>query len=243
MLLDDLRATFGATPEWYGIADYRGAVIDQNVAGKATLSSRERTFRYLRELYGLDLSLAEFRAFRRLWRRDVASQPLMALLMSVHRDRAFAATTTAVIPVEVASVVTAAGLADAVEGEFPGAYSDSIRAKIGRNALSSWTQAGFLVRNDRSSVARAAVRPGPGAVAMALVLASLDGRSGQRLFDAPIIGVLSTSTALLHDRAHDCSRRGWLEYRSRGAVTEVDLSALTAAPDDQRMPLVEDDTP
>ncbi len=238
MLLDELRATLAATPSSFALDDYRTAVIDHNVAGKTTLSSRERTFRYLRELYGLDLELPEFRAFRRLWNRDAASQPTMALVMSLHRDRAFAATAPSVLQLEVATPVSSKDLADAVDAEFPGAYSDSIRAKIGRNALSSWTQAGYLVRLDRFTVARAPTRPGPGAVAMALVIASLDGRTGERLFDAPIVAVLGTSTANLHDRAHEGSRKGWLDYRSKGAVTEVDLDALTAVPTDARMPLV-----
>lgn len=238
MLLGDLRAALAACPSWFTPADYRREIVQNNVAGKDTLSSRERTFRYLRELYALDLLDPSFRAFRRLWDRDVQSQPTMALLVALTRDRTFGATIPAVVPLEVADPVSSADLAAAVEAKYPGAYSNSIRSKVGRNALSSWQQAGYLCRVDRRSVVRGPVHPGPGAVAIALVLASMDGRTGERLFEEDIVAVLSASSTELHDRAHECARRGWLEYRSRGAVTEVDLSALTADAGDLRMPLV-----
>lgn len=237
MLLADLEATLAACPPSSLLDDYKRGVVDNNVAGKSTLSSRERTFRYLRELYGLDLDDSVFRAFRRLWTRDEKSRPTMALLMAIQRDAAFRATVPAVVPREVADPVTSDDLATAVEAQFPGAYSESIRAKIGRNALSSWQQAGYLVRSNRTTVVRGAVRPDPGAVAMALVIAAQEGRAGERLFDSWIVGVLDASSTVLHDRAYDCSRKGWLEYRSRGAITEIGLDALSAPAKDLRLPL------
>ena len=238
LLLADLQPVLAACPSWSVLEDYRREIVQNNAAGKDTLSSRERTFRYLRELYALELENPSFRAFRRLWERDVESRPTMALLFALSRDRTFSATIPAVVPLEVADRVNSDDLATAVETAFPGVYSESIRAKVGRNALSSWQQAGYLTRMNRRSVVRGPVRPGPGAVAIALVLASIDGRTGERMFEADIVAVLSASSTVLHDRAHECARRGWLGYRSRGTVTEVDLSALTAEPGDLRMPLL-----
>jgi hypothetical protein len=237
MILEDLRSVLASCPPTTPPDGYRSRIIEDNVAAKGSLTSRERTFRYLRELYALDLANAEFRALRRLWDRDPASQPLMALVVAVQRDKAFRATVPAVVPTEIAEPVTSEDLAAAVETAYPGIYSVPVRGKIGRNALSSWKQAGYLTRSDRRTVVRGSVRPGPGAVAIALVGASAEGRAGERLFDADIVGVLGAPIALLHDRAHECARRGWLEYRSRGAVTEIDLSALTAPSDDPRLPL------
>ncbi len=239
MLLADLRAVLASCPATASPAAYREAIVERNVAGKASLTSRERTHRYLRELYGLDVALPAFRALRRLWDCDVPSQPVMALLVALSRDAAFAATIPGVVPADPGQAVTSDDLADVVERTYPGAYSDAIRNKIGRNALSSWQQGGYLARRSRREVVRADARPGTGALAMALVLASADGRSGQRLFEADIVAVLDSSRTTLHDRAHDGARKGWLDYRSRGSVTEVDLTVLTAEPEDTRMPLTE----
>jgi len=240
MLLADLSSVFAACPAFASQDDYREAVIRDNAAGKDSLSSRQRTFRYLRELYQLDIDHPPFRAMRRLWARDIQGRPLIALLMASANDQALAATASGILSTPIGEPVTSGTLAEAVEREFPGNYSPAIRAKIGRNALSSWTQAGYLHRNSsRSPALRRPIDPTPGVVAMALVQGQVDGPTGERLFDTPHTALLDTSTATLHDRTHEAARKGWLEYRSRGMVTEVDLGALLAEPDDLRLPLVE----
>lgn len=240
MLLADLTSVLAACPANASLPDYRHAVIDDNVAGKDSLSSRQRTFRYLRELYRLDVEDPTFRGLLRLWSRDSGGQPLIALLMAAANDPALAATSSGVLSINLGEAATAVSLADAVEREFPGVYSPSIRAKIGRNALSTWAQAGYLHRHTaRSPACRQPIDPSPGAVAMALLLGRADGVSGERLFDTRHAALLDSSAATLHDRTHEAARKGWLEYRSRGAVTEVDLEALVAGPDDPRLPLTD----
>lgn len=240
MLLADLSSVLANCPASSSPDDYRSAIIDDNVAGKDSLSSRQRTFRYLRELYRLDVDDASFRAMLRLWARDPQGRPQIALLMAATNDQALAATASGVLSISPGEPATSGSLAEAVEREFPGSYSPPIRAKIGRNALSSWTQAGYLQRSSpRSPALRQSIDPSPGPVAMALVQGSADGLTGERLFDTPHTALLDTSSATLHDRTHEAARKGWLEYRSRGMVTEVDLEALLAEPDDPRLPLME----
>jgi hypothetical protein len=88
---------------------------------------------------------------------------------------------------------------------------------------------------------RILVDPTPAAVAMALVLGTTEGMSGERLFSSAAARLLDAPVPTLHDRAHDASRKGWLEYRSRGNVTEIDVGALTAEPADGRLPITEGD--
>ena len=238
MLLGDLTSVLAACPADASIGDYRTAIVDHNVAGKATQSSRQRTFRYLRELYRLDIDDATFRGLVRLWARDPQGRPQIALLMAIANDQALAATSSGILSLPTDAPVTSTTLAAAVDREFPGAYSDAIRAKIGRNALSSWTQAEYLHRaSPRSPALRRPIDPSPGAVAMALLLGKAEGISGERLFSSRYAALLDASSGTLHDRVHEAARKGWLEYRSRGAVTEVDLDALVAELDDERLPV------
>ena len=159
MLLADLSAVLAACPPKTTQDGYRAAVIDENVAGKGSLSSRQRTFRYLREMYWLDVDQPAFRALRRLWARDTEGRPLIALLVAHANDPALAATTSGILSLTAGDQATSQTLADAVQREFPGSYSPSIRAKIGRNALSSWTQAGLLTRRGRGPAVRQPATP------------------------------------------------------------------------------------
>lgn len=238
MLLAELSVVLAQCDPTSSLDQYREAVIDSNVTGKESLSSRQRTFRYLRELYALDLNVPEFRAFVRLWRRERLGRPAMALLLAASRDALLLATAGAVLAWPEGQPVHSSDLADAVEARYPGSYSSSIRAKIGRNALSSWTQAGYLVRVGRGPAIRNAFDPSPAAVAMALVIGATEGASGERLFSGESAKLLHAPLQTLHDRAHDASRKGWLEYRSLGSVTEVDLTKLLAEASDIRLPLM-----
>jgi hypothetical protein len=237
MLLSDLSSVLANCDPASNLDGYRDAVVNLNVAGKDSVSSRQRTFRYLRELYTLDLDQPEFRAFLRLWRRERDGRPLIALLYSYSRDAALSATAPAILQSSYGQVVQSCELASAVAVRYPDAYSTSIRDKIGRNALSTWTQAGYVTRSGRGPTIRARIDPTPAAVSMALVLGRLENLSGERLFTSDVARLLESPIPTLHDRTHDASRKGWLEYRSRGKVTEIDLSALIAEPADSRLPI------
>lgn len=244
MLLEDLTSVLAACPGDASRGEYQQAIVEMNVAGKDSLSSRQRTFRYLREMYCLDVDDAVFRGMRRLWARDPLGRRQIALLMAIAHDGALAATSSGILRLAEGDAATSRALSDAVEREFPGIYSPAIRAKIGRNALSSWTQAGYLRRGRaRGPAERQSVDPTPGAVAMALILGQEEGRSGEGLFETSYAALLDSSSATLHDRAHDAARKGWLEYRSRGMVTEVDLGALIGPRDDARLPLADGQHP
>lgn len=238
MLLEDLTSVFAACAPNASTDLYRSAIIDDNVAGKESLSSRQRTFRYLRELYRLDIVDTTFRGMRRLWARDPRGRPQIALQMAVANDNALAATSTGILSIAPGENATSVTLAEAIEREFPSSYSPATRAKIGRNALSSWTQAGYLYRSSpRNPALRQLIDPSLGAVAMALILGHADGMSGERLFETSHAALLDSSSSTMHDRTHEAARKGWLGYKSRGMITEVDLEALLAEADDPRLPL------
>ncbi len=242
MLFSELSLVLARCDPTSSLAQYREAVIEDNVTGKQSLSSRQRTFRYLRELYALDLNIPEFRAFLRLWRREKDGRPTCALLLAASRDSLLLATGGTVTGSSEGKAITSDDLAEAVEARYPGSYSPNIKAKIGRNTLSSWTQAGYLARISRGGPAlRSEVNPSPAAVAMAIVIGARRGLSGERLFSSEFAHLLDAPNRTLHDRAYDASRKGWLEYRSLGNVTEVDLSKLLAEAADPRLPLVEGD--
>ena len=178
-------------------------------------------------MYALDPNAPSFQALRRLWEHDPEAQPLIALASALSRDSALAGTATAILGTRIGDMVTADELAGAVNETYPGAYSEAVANKIGRNAASTWTQAGHLA--GRVTKTRVRVNPRPASVAYALFLASLEGREGELLFDALPVRAQDAPPHALREVARDAARRGWLDFRSIGGVTEVGFDYLVGS--------------
>src|ERR1035438_7903351 len=65
MMLQELCALLANVPKDSGPADYREAILQQNVLGKTTDSTRRESLRRLRELYALDEATPIFRSEER----------------------------------------------------------------------------------------------------------------------------------------------------------------------------------
>jgi hypothetical protein len=226
MMLQDLRQLLASCPGEATRAEYAHAVLDENALGKTSASSRQRSFRYLRELYGLDRNIATFRVLRRLWDLDGYAQPLIALSSALTRDPALRATAGGVLRVPEGASVSSDDLAASVIETYPGSYSDPVANKIGRNAASTWTQSGHLT--GRTNKVRTRANPRPASVAYALYLASLDGLQGDLLFESIPVQAQDAPTHTLKELAREASRRGWLDFRSIGTVTEIGFGLLEA---------------
>lgn len=224
MMLAELSNLLDATPASASSADVKVAVIDHNVLGKNTLSGRQRTYRYLRELYALDLGNLAFRALRDLWDVDPAARPLLALLSALARDPVLRATAPAILDASVGASVTADDLTAAVKAAYPDAYGDAIAAKIGRNTASTWTQSGHLA--GRTHKKRARVKAAPTALAYALLIGHTEGLRGDELFDSVWCRVLDRPASGLRELAMRASQRGLIDYRHGGGVTEVGFKLL-----------------
>jgi hypothetical protein len=224
MMLAELRQLLATLPPGATKDKYRLAILDDNVLGKRSVSSRQRSFRYLRELYALDPDVTLFRGLQHLWRLNESAQPLLALSSALQRDPSFRPTAAAILETPRDSAVSAAMLADAVREAHPGSYSDAVAHKIGRNAASTWTQSGHL--DGRSNKIRVDARPTPQSVAYALFCAHLSGLQGEPLFDAVEVRAQDAAPYLLRELAREASRRGFIDLRSTGGVTEVRFAFL-----------------
>jgi hypothetical protein len=227
MMLSELRQLLEVTGDVARTEHLKQAVLEDNVLGKNSTSSRQRSWRYLRELYVLDDTEPSFAALRKLWPHDREAQPLIALSSGLIRDPALRGTATAVLRADIGASVTADDLAAAVGEAYPGSYSDAVAHKVGRNAASTWTQSGHLLGRARKTRSRA--NPRPASVAYALFLASLEGREGDFLFEALPVRAQDAPVHALKELAREASRRGWLEYRSIGNVTEIGFGSVATS--------------
>jgi len=205
---------------------YAAAVLEDNVLGKETTGSRKRTFRYLRELYILRPDSVLFRALRDLWTDDPAGQPLLAGLCALARDGSFRASAPPILGSDPGDELDSQDFAESVEQTFPGVYSDSTVAKIGRNTASSWEQTGHLQAVARLQKVRSRPSCTPATVAFALLLGQLEGVRGAALFDTLWARILDQPGTHLFGLATVASQRSLIDFRHSGGVTEVGFTEL-----------------
>ena len=218
-MLEEITALMAAVPGTAGAERYRLAAIEDNVIRKATRTTREKTYRHLRELYGLSAQIPLFAIYRELLQFDRASTPLLCLLVAWARDPLLRGTTKAVLNTPEGAAVAKDRIEQALTDAFPGRYSPLNIAKIARNAASTWTQSGHLAGKYRK--VRQRVQPRPASVALALLLGHVLGLHGDELFRSDWCKILDLSPSEAASLAFQAHRENLLDMRKVGSVVEI----------------------
>lgn len=224
IMLHELDAVLTSVPRGSGAAEYREAILQRNVLGKATNSTREKSLRHLRELYALDEATPIFGLLRKLHEMDAASLPLLALQAAWGRDPLLRATTQPVMDASEGEQVKTASLAMALEAAFPNQYSELNRDKIARNAASSWAQSEHLV--GRAKKIRQGIKPTAVAVTMAFFLGDIAGYHGAAVFSNPWCRLLDLKPDRAKAVGFETHRAGLLNFRAVGEVIELSFPLL-----------------
>jgi hypothetical protein len=226
MMLPELRLLLAAVPGPAEFAEYQRAAVEENALGKSTAANRSNTLMYLKQLYGLRRDVPVFAAMRELWAANDASQPLLALLSASARDVLLRTTAETVLGATPGALVAASELSNGINQVYPGRYSPSTLHNLGQNIVSSWAQAGLLAgAKNKRRVSPTVHAP---AVVYALYLGHLEGVVGPALFATRWVRVLDAPEADLRAMTEAAARRGWLEYRSSGGMTEITFQHLDA---------------
>lgn len=231
-MTQELRLVLTALPRGSEAQTYRESILQQNILGKATDSTRHKSFRHLRELYGLDENVSIFALLRALYEFDPSSLPLLALQVAWARDPLLRATTRPVFEAAVDESVEPASLAQALEVEFPNHYSELVRKKIARNAAASWTQSGHLV--GRTTKVRQRIQPTSVAVALAMFLGSIAGYLGAAVFSNPWCKLLDLNPVRARAFGVEAHRAGLIDLRMVGEVIELSFPRFPAFEDGKR---------
>jgi hypothetical protein len=219
MMMQELGTVLANVPQGSSAADYREAILQQNVLGKTTDSTQHKSLRHLRELYALDEASAIFGLLRKLHTLDASSLPLLAMQVAWSRDPLLRSTTPPVMDASEGERVETASLAQALEAAFPSQYSELNRNKIARNAASSWTQSGHLA--GRAKKTRQGVKPSMVAVTMAFFLGDIAGYRGAALFSNPWCRLLDLDPDRARTMGFEANRAGLLNLHSIGEVVEL----------------------
>ena len=225
MMLKELERTLEVVPAGSRTTDYRDAILQRNILGKSTDSTRQKSLRHLRELYAVDETIPIFLLLRKLYTIDISSLPLLALQVAWGRDPLLRSTTSPVLEASIGERVETSALAEAMDANIPNQYSELNRNKIARNAASSWTQAGHLT--SRRMKCRQRINPSTAAVTMALFLGEVAGYHGISVFSNPWCRLLDLDPDLARTKGLEAHRAGMLTMRAIGEVVELRFPLLT----------------
>lgn len=227
MMLTEVSRCLDILPSTASRADYQAAIVDQNIAGKETESSRKETFRRLRELFGLDLSIPLFRLFRELDTIDQVSRPLLSLLTVCARDPMLRSTMPIIIGAREGDTLGAEDFDGALDHAFPGYQKPKIRISTARHISSTWSQSGHL--HGKMTKTRVRVTARPAALTLALMLGTFEDIYGAELFKTPWCQVLDLNAIQAQALAAQSHREGLLDMRAVGSVVEISFPRFAEA--------------
>lgn len=218
MMLAELTAVLGA-----GAADrVADAILHENLLGKPSIAARRAALYRLRQLYGVGDDVLVCVVLHRLWQRDPAGRPLIALLCALARDPPLRDGAAAVLYAVPGEPVRWPAIAAAFAMRHVGRLGEKMAKSLAQNAASSWTQAGFLKSAVRKE--RVRVQPTPAVAAYAALLAGICGFGGRRLLECRWLDLLDCP---VEDRLALLRRAeglGLARVREIGDVLEIDVA-------------------
>lgn len=224
LMLQELETLFEALSADAPATAYRTAIVEENVLGKRTASTRKETATRLKALHGLDPSKPLFRVLRRLWDVDPSARPQLALLNGLARDPLLMATREQVMGMGQGQVLQRSEVVAAVKGFTHDRLSAKVLDAVARNTASSWTQSGHL--KGKVKKLRQTISPHPVALAMAMWMGYACGKRGKALLSTPWASVFDSSSSGLLELAAQAKRLGLLKLSHGGGVVSIDPSGL-----------------
>jgi len=222
--LDSIQRLFDATTPATPYEELSSLILVDNILGKQTQSARVNILRRLREYYSLHPEIPVYSGLRFFWDCINEEQPLLAILCAAARDPILRESAEVLLPLQTGDVLSKQVMEDRLRAVYPGRYSTIVQESMVRKLRSSWTQSGHLI--GRSIKIRKHAVCGPASTAYALFLGYLTGLRGNALFSTIWVRILDATPSEVHQYAFEASKRGWIDYRRSGDVTEVGFSAV-----------------
>lgn len=204
--------------------DYLKLIIESNVLAKPTISSREKTAKYVTQLYSLDNNMAIFRVLRSLWGRESDGHPLMAVLCAHARDSLLRAAADTILSLHVDYDFSLEHLEESLEEKYPGRFSPKTLHSTAQNIASSYQQSGHL-RGRRNKIRN---RPNatPITTTYALFIGYLNGYRGENLLNSIWSRLLDVPANQISELAHQAHKLGLMNFKKAGSVVDCSFDSL-----------------
>lgn len=224
MMLPELRSLVEHTPITADQGSYAQAVLSDNVLGKPTFASRDKSLRHLTQLYGLDPNLALFRILRILANDDGRSLPLLALVCAYCRDEQLRVSFDLISDLRPGQELTRLAMEEHLERAYPHRFSPAMKKSLAQNVNTTWTASGHL--RGRSKKFRDVPESRLVASTYAMCAGYLLGLRGDVLLSSVFSRLVGCEPSLMLNHLADAAARGYLRFRHSGGVVEIDFTPL-----------------
>jgi hypothetical protein len=224
MMYEEIQILHESLPLDANKEDFKHSIVEENILGKPTQSSRAKSYHHLVELYGMDPGLALFRALRTLGKADTNSFPLIAATCVYARDAQLRASFELIESKRDGQEIPRVEMEAHLEASFPERFSPAMKKSLAQNVNTSWTFCGHL--EGRSKKIRRHPIAGYGAVTFAMFEGWLSGLRGEILLTSVYGRLVNAEPGTILHHLRQASTHQWLRLRSGGGVTEIDFSPL-----------------
>jgi hypothetical protein len=224
MMLDELALLLKGTRADASREAIRKAVVEENLLGKPTASSREKTDFHLQRAYTLDYSKVLWRVLRQFFDMEPQALPLMALVLVYSRDVQLRKSFDLVSSLKAGEELTRVRMEAAMEVAFPDRYSAAMKKSLAQNVNGTWTATGHLMGHSHKH--RSRPKPHWLATTYAMFVGYLAGVRGQVLLDSVYARLVGVDPLTAADHLSIGSAHGLLRFRNAGGVVETDFSTL-----------------
>jgi hypothetical protein len=205
-------------------ATLRRLVIEEDVLQKPSAANREKTFSFLRRLYGLNPLLPIYREFTRLSHLSPAEITALAGTLALAREPVLRACSNMVLRIPLGKPLGRADFENWIREYAPGRYSKTMYVSFSHNLYASFFQMGFLGEAAGSSRLRKRREVGPTSVAYAAFLDWLSGLNGISL----LAGAFSKTLELPKDEhlrlLTAAGQLGLMRVAHAGGVLQLDFA-------------------
>ena len=223
-MLDELTSLLKGTRLEASIERIKQTIVEENILGKPTASSRKMAFGHLRRAYALDMDKALWRVLRRFYEQEPQALNLMGLVLVYSRDLQLRKSFELVTGMNVGEALPPTQMVEHLEAAFPGMYSAVVMKATAKNVNSTWVKTGHLT--GRVHKVRSHPKPHWLATTYAMFTGYLAGVRGQMLLDSVYARLVGVDPMTAAEHLSIASAHGLLRFRNAGGVVETDFSAL-----------------
>lgn len=224
IMLGELTHLLSETDPNATLAQLKNAVVDENLLGKVTFSSREKSFKHLVELYSLNNELPLFRLLRKFHQEDPSSLPQLAIICAFCRDLQLRESFRLIEQIPLGESFPRELMEAHLEAMFPGRYSAAMKTSLAQNVNTSWRDSGHL--EGRIKKVRTMPQPTLCGAVYAMAAGYLMGLRGKVLTESVFPRLVGANLTQAINLLQAGGARGWCKVRHAGDVLQIDFSAL-----------------